>query len=337
MASERARAPRFFGSGSDPVAALHHWLGVVFRSMGYRWEIFPHPSGEIGMWRKSLHRKPRYRTPRRFVLVPGFGDSPLSWILCLRSLRSTLRKHFDEVVLVDYPGFGGWLNQAPAIASLDDLFSASCALLAELEPHTVLAHSLGGWIVGEFAARKGLSNPHAQYEVPKVCILVNPSGVYGSEALKLSIQSQFTQAQKDGFRVLRPHLFAREPFWFRLVEGQMHSFILRPDIQRFMNSVDESHILEDRIGAATGAFWIIWGAQDTLVPVACLPSWLELLGRRKHDQFVQGITINRAGHSPHLEQRRVLSRLLRLILDQSSAQNGHSPPPPSKRWRLVSA
>src|SRR4051812_5776338 len=76
----------------------------IFTANGYQWE--PRRSGEIklGYWKKSLRSKDQRKSyPKRFVLIPGFGDSPLSWYSTISLLTPVLKGRYDEILLFDFP------------------------------------------------------------------------------------------------------------------------------------------------------------------------------------------------------------------------------------------
>src|SRR4051812_18057956 len=81
---------------------LHWFCRHAFEKAGYEWEVRRTGDVAIGMWKisfagSSKAKRKALEVPRRFVLIPGFGDSPLSWLTILLVIRSALRKKFDEV------------------------------------------------------------------------------------------------------------------------------------------------------------------------------------------------------------------------------------------------
>src|SRR5690348_14855807 len=95
-------------------------VGRAMRRAGYRWEIRRGGELKLGLWRKTWRTGASSgSSPRRLVLIAGFGDSPLSWMFVLLLLRPAVRRSFDEVVLVDFPGFPGFLSREPACPSME--------------------------------------------------------------------------------------------------------------------------------------------------------------------------------------------------------------------------
>ena len=308
-----------------------HLMGEqLFRTLGYRWELRHSGEAKLGYFKKVLRAKDHKKAyPTRFVLVPGFGDSPLSWALVLFFLQPILKQNFDEVILFDFPGYGGFLSRDKAFPSLDMMILSLNDALDSLKPHTILGHSLGGWLSANYAALCGggsrpTANPR-NYSGPDTILLVNSSGIFPNEKLKRRLTEIFLSVVDGGFAPLRPHLFFKEPSWFKLVARQFMSFLSREDIIEFMKTVKEEHTIADIAHQIKSKVWLIWGEEDTLVPISCAPAWLEHLNPALHHQH-HVIFLHRAGHSPHIEQPAVVAAVLAQIL------SGSVPHSRGKRW-----
>jgi penicillin amidase len=302
------------------IQALHWLAWGVLKKEGYQWEVRRTGELKIGYWRKSFRSKnQRSAYPKRFVLIPGFGDTALSWYMVLGFLRPILKQNFDEIVLIDLPGFGGFLSKERTFPTMDLLLSHMGDILDYLKPHTILGHSLGGWLTGHYAAQCGVgTRPIANklnYAGPDTIILANASGVYEDENSKQTMAKLFKESQKAGFKVLRPHLFAKEPAWFKFIVGHFEKFSIREDVGLFIDSVRDDHLLEKVATQIQAKVWLIWGESDTLVPVSCSMAWLKHLNQElKHNHHA--ILIRKAGHSPQLEQPAVTAVILAQILSQ---------------------
>src|SRR5437016_1196780 len=112
---------KFVGSNEiSAVQGLHFIAKGVLKTAGFRWEIRRSGDMKLGYWRKSLRvRNSKSPYPKRFVLIPGFGDTPLSWHLVITLLLPVLKRNFDEIVLLDFPGFGGFLSREKSFPSMD--------------------------------------------------------------------------------------------------------------------------------------------------------------------------------------------------------------------------
>ena len=289
---------------------LHGVTEKSFTRLGFRWEERRLGEQRIGMWMIPIRRPlPPLAVRKRVVFLPGFGDTPLSWLGVLVAAIPFLRKTHDEVVLVDFPGFGGFLQGDPVFSSMDALMRATSDLLDELRPHVLIGHSLGGWIASYYswACGTGLrpTRSAGKYTGPKVLIPICPAGVDGEPHEREAFEQIFAKASVVGFSVLRPHVFGKEPAWFKLVAHEFQSFILRADVVQFIQNVPTEYSLESRIGEIQADIRLIWGENDTLVPTAWAKIW-----QAKAKPGIRTFVIPGAGHSPHLERPVVTTAAL---------------------------
>jgi pimeloyl-ACP methyl ester carboxylesterase len=311
-----------------------HWIARgIFKQKGYSWELRRAGEVKLGLWKKKLRPKSqRSPYPKRFILIPGFGDTPLSWFFVMSLLAPVLKKNFDEVVFIDFPGFGGFLSKERSFPTMDLMLSVLGDTLDSLKPHTILGHSLGGWITAHYAAQCGQGiRPSANrlnYSGPHSVILANPSGIFTDEKTKLGLISIFESSRKHGFEALRPHLFAKEPPWFGMLVADFQKFIRREDILQFMDSIRDEHVVEGIARQIKSKVWLLWGEKDTLVPASCSRVWLEKLNSEfKSEHHV--ILLKKSGHSPHLEQPTITAVILAQILAEKTPHRF------GKRWWTV--
>jgi pimeloyl-ACP methyl ester carboxylesterase len=312
----------------DPIrTGSIRWLGrKAFERSGFTWDLRRSGDLKIGMWRKSLRSRFDGKTasPRRFALIPGFGDSPISWLLVSRLMESGLKRAgFDELILLDYPGFSGRLVDEKCFPSMDLLIDATGDVLDWLEPDTILGHSLGGWLSARYAAdcgaelRPAVRKRHG-YQGPRNLLLAASAGVYESDEVAITIGEIFVSAfGEQGFSALRPHLFAREPRWFEWVSKDFTKFATDPGIRQFFESIREEHLLRERLGKIRARTWLIWGERDTLVPPGGIPAWIQGLGAAQGTPHA--VLIKNVGHSPQVEKPAVIASAISQIL------MGHAP------------
>lgn len=348
-----------------PLLRTIHWAAErILRQAGYRLE--PRRSGELqlGLWRKSWNRHPgprpwrpdlpaagssaRFRTasPRRLVLVPGFGDTPLSWLCVLAVLRPIVRRNFDEIILVDFPGYSGALSGKRPFHSMDALTRSFFDAMDSLRPDTLIGHSLGGWLTALYASRRGkepvagepAEGAEGQPPSPRHIVLIDPSGVFGDESDRDELLRKFQAATREadrGIEVLRPHLFGREPFWFRFLATELSRFFTLHEISQFIGSFRQEHMLEAQLTRIQARVWLIWGEKDTLVPPRSLPIWLRELNHCR--PICKAVMLRSAGHSPQIERPFVLSAVLSRII--AAAARGEEPQllnsPLTRRWWRV--
>jgi pimeloyl-ACP methyl ester carboxylesterase len=299
---------------------------------GYEFELRRSGEVSLGLWRKRFaprgaalstqlgqrgEGKPRSGLPRRLVFVPGFGDTPLGWLVLFGLLGPVIRRHYDELILVDCPGFGGFLSGEKSFPSVDALAQAVGDVFDELRPQTLVGHSLGGYLCALYSVlcgegKRGNSGPSEGQGGPRKLVLLDPSGVFGTSEEYAAFVGRFKTAAKEGFHHLRPHVFGTEPSWFRFVMHEFARFISREDIGQFLESIREDHALTARLPSVRAETWVIWGENDSLIPVSHLRIWLGALTGTQP----RGFLIRGAGHSPHIERPAATAALLAQVFAQ---------------------
>ena len=299
----------------DPVkvsgVVFHGVLRTLKRAMqsaGYTWEERAHGATRLGLWRNAFRQVP---APRRLVCVPGFGDSPVSWLPVFTALSPVLRRHFDEIVFVDLPGFAGWLSKEDPFTSMDGLLQAIDDLMQELTPHTVFGHSLGGWLMGH-AASAATRQRSSGWQGPQRVVLACPAGLFESDEARQLWEEKFRRTLTQGFASFRGEVFASEPVWFGLLVPEFERFMSHPGTQAFMNSIEPRHLLTSRLGTLASDVWLIFAERDSLAPVERLPAWREALSAASG--AIHSVVISGSGHSPQLEKPAVTMAVLGQIL-----------------------
>lgn len=320
-----------------PVLKGVHWAAHrAFERMGFEWEVRRSGESGIGVWKISFTGKTHTQNfkPKRLVIVPGFGDSPMSWAHILLALQGTLKREFDEVVLVDFPGFTGFLAHEKFYGSFDLLLQMVEDLLDSLKPHTILGHSLGGWLTAHYATV--CSDPERPrpkvtgYSGPQSILLFNPSGLFDDENSEAEFKRIFERTVKEGFQVFKPHLFAKEPLWFRLLEKEFHGLYKREDMQQFMKSVREDHYLKGKLKDVRAQVWLIWGEKDTLCKSCWAESWMKEL-EASHQSRAAAVMIPDAGHCPQVEKPAVTVSLLKQIFSRGNVSRSLF----EDRWKVL--
>lgn len=316
------------------IHGLHFLAKGALKASRYQWEIRRSGELKLGYWRKILKpRDTKKPYPKRFVLIPGFGDTPLSWQGVMVLLQPILKNScYDEIILIDFPGFGGFLARERAFPSMDLMMAMLNDTLDSLKPHTLLGHSLGGWLAAHYAAECGsgarpLSNK-LNYSGPETLLLSSPSGIFTDQKTRDDCQAIFMSAMKEGFSVLRPHVFAKEPAWFSLVAPYYSKFFLREDIHQFMNSFRDDHVANRFADQITAKSWLIWGENDTLIPVKCAQAWTKHLNQGARSDH-QVVVLKGVGHSPQLETPAITAAVMGQIV------SGRVPHRIGNRWWTV--
>lgn len=276
-----------------------HWIArEALKRRGYKLDLRRRGDTKLGLWRKKLKK---IASPnRRLVVLPGFGDSPLSWLPLLATLSPVLSRRYDEIVLVDFPGFHGFLEKERGFASLDEMQSFAFDTLDTLRPNAILGHSLGGWLAATYAAlcsvRERPVNGKNRYSGPEKLVVVCPSGLIRPHE-KEEWKACFEMALGGEYVDFMKRMFKRMPTWYRFAGSALSSFFDKPEVRSFIESVGDQHFLNDRLNGVAAKPFVIWGDDDRINPYGWFELWIEQLGKGR----TEGIILPGIGHMPHVE------------------------------------
>lgn len=310
-------------------ANLHKISGLFLRSTGFklhRWsaDSLQHEGqddaqsdgqnegcGKIGLWRKTLRTKRQVqRRDGPLVLIPGFADSPLSWLPTMTLLQGELSSQFNEIVLVEFPGFHGYLFNEPCFSSIDAMVEAVVPALDSVGPSTIIGHSLGGALAAHYAAIRGWSHPKAN--VLEQVILIAPSGVFVDQNFRARIENRIIELVENGIECLReisPSFLDKKHRLNRILTELM-AFASQEEIRQFVRSFRDDHVLEPLLPDVKARVDLVWGEKDTLIPSAVIPCWVSALKQTQ----TRVVRLRGVGHAPQLEAPvRLTSVLSRLI------------------------
>jgi pimeloyl-ACP methyl ester carboxylesterase len=297
--------------GTKPFIRYSHIAALkVLQKIGAEFEVRHFGESRLGLLRWSLNRKASNRPVRRLLMVPGFGDTPLSWWTILVGMKPILKRDLDEVVIVDFPGFSGFLHDETAFDSMDELTRVFQDVVDTLKPERIIGHSLGGWLATDYAV--------ARPSVVKQLILVDPGGLVTDPVAQANYRAIFQEAIETGSESLLPHVFAKAPLLLPFFQEEFFSFLLAPEVRSFLASFEDRHLLNDRVSELQTETTIIWGEKDTMTPATWIEQWMERLPveRKKAGYLVRG-----CGHSPQIERPGVLIALLTQVLLGRSVSN----------------
>jgi len=314
------------------VGSIHWVVGRMFRLQGFRWELRRNGELKLGLWRKSWLKNKRKANPKRLLFFPGFGDTPLSWLTVFLLAWPAIKSKYDEVVLVTFPGFAGFLENEKSFHSMDLLIKATLDVCDELRPHTIMGHSMGGFLAAHYAAACGAGergNTKKNYHGPDLVILVDSSGAAESESERENLEKVLHSIGREGFKVLRPHAFAKEPFWFRLVSRDFAKCFEFEEVSQLALSFRPDHWVQSKLHKIRSKVWVIWGEKDTLLPSNHVSVWLEALQSGENPNSSKGVLLKNLGHSPQIENPTVTAAVLSQIL------LGRDPHAIGKRWWKV--
>ncbi len=226
------------------------------------------------------------------VLIHGIGGDADDWAFCLDALA---RSH--RVIALDLPGFGrsGKPHINYTIAGFVEMLERFLRTL-NLEPATLVGHSLGGWI----AAACALEFPQ---QIEKL-VLVDAAGVWGNMTeLPIDLHVSTLAHMREIFQFL---FYDKRLATESLIELAYSEHLERNDgfsIHSILqNTSDGRERLDDKISALTVPTLVLWGEDDVMIPLT--------IGRRIHE-LVPGsklAIIPQCGHLPNLEQPAELVR-----------------------------
>ena len=264
---------------------------------------------EWALWRipvASLPKIPFVQSadkPRqgKVLWIPGWGDSPMSWLGVLAGAFAGTS--YDEVVVLDFPGFHGSLAHRSCITDMDRILEISRDTIQEFRPEVVAGHSLGGWL-----ASWSLLHLKPEITVPRELVLIAPSGVTGTEHERLRWREEirsWTESDADGYLA---RVFATPPPVVGNFMKQFAPFMVREDTQEFLASVQDHHFLDEKLAAMGSNVSLLWGAEDGVVPERFATHWISRLPSARYERW-SGV-----GHMPHMEAPVRLVRWLRQVL-----------------------
>jgi pimeloyl-ACP methyl ester carboxylesterase len=240
--------------------------------------------------------------------IPGWGDTPFSWFPL--AVASTLQQGFEELVILDFPGFHGSLAHSRCITHLDRFFELTQDLVREFRPDALVGHSLGGWL-----AARAACDP---LTAPSRLILMAPSGLCGGAAERAQWQKEFQSVVRSASaEEYGKKLFAKPPAGWGKVGSVFLPFLEREDTREFLDSVEARHFLDESTEALLSQMSVkqvhlLWGVSDQVVPERFSAHWL------KHVPQAQLTRWQNVGHMPHVEKPLALLRWLRRNLSDLS-------------------
>jgi len=282
------------------------------KRMGWDWEVRRRGELCLGVLSKTFEKKSNStaREKGELIFIGGFGDTPLSWFQILIPLLPIVRRRYSAVRIFDFPGFAGFLSDQRPIHSMDRLQEFCLDTLETFKPKTIIGHSLGGWLATAYVAElkeRAEKNRLTKPYFPKRLILVCPGGVLNGEEKRAHWKRVFYGAIEGGFREFQPHVFYNEPIWFKWVEDSFSEFFDKPEILQFMESVEDRHLLNDKLKDLDVDIQLIVGENDSMIPAAWADDWIEL-GRKSH---IEKTVLKGVGHSPQIEAPLRMIKLLK--------------------------
>jgi len=249
-----------------------------------------------GLVRMSI-RGPRGKPP--LMILHGLGDSIAGWAQASLPLLAAYRVH-----IVDLPGHG--LSEAPPDWKLSTMLEGARAAVQSVPHARLVGHSLGGWLALKLILDGSVTPPGL--------VLINPGGAQ----LSPDAWAPFTQLvlahDAPGARRYLRSAFHSAPRALELFPGEVIKQMRAPPIEGVLTALGEhDFIAPGALANLRVPTRLIWGQSDRLLPRETLAFWREELGRSPHAR-AHIVTMDKAGHCPHLERPIALARAIALKL-----------------------
>ncbi len=287
---------------------VHLALKKTFMGAGFLFEELNQGEATFHLIRKTWREPSSGQTIRRLVFVPGFGDTPGSWLPLFTLSQKELSESFDELLVIDFPGYMGFLSHHPMVTSMRILLS-TVKTVCEANPPTVLmGHSLGGWLAAKVAQELGRTLDHL--------LLIAPSGLIPGEERKIFgdfiVKNQeLTVSELLELVVFDPKKFAP------ILSREFGDFYAKPGIKDFVGSVEENQFIDPKLPIRSRRITALWGDHDRFVPTHWLRHWVENYG-----EFLDAYILNDTGHIPQMEHPYVTSRVILHALLEKGGMEG---------------
>jgi pimeloyl-ACP methyl ester carboxylesterase len=256
------------------------------------------------------------------LFVHGVANTWTTWTPMLRMARE-LGREFQDIVLVDLPGFGASRNFLHHLRS-DEVGAALLGVIAGLGYGSVriVGHSMGGFLTLDMASEPGfpIRSIHlvsgAYFSVVKA-VQEPVSTLFSSPALSIAYWSQGLLAHAGGLGVGMVKLvqkagafplflngFAAHPWAMRPLFTKSLAHDMRPKYFLLAAANGDHYDPFDRWSRIACPVFAVFGAQDKLVPPR------DMTDLRRVQKHANAHLIDRCGHFAHVERPRETVELL---------------------------
>lgn len=297
------------------VPAFHNISGPVLGALGVNTQYRRFGDSSIAITHYRLRKTPEQKEPRRLVFVPGWGESSLLWVPTLSLLVPTLRKHFDEVVFLDLPGYRGILADQAHFPKAQSFFRSTHEVLLSLHPKVLVGYSIGGWLTsrhltwrqrGEFMPTHPVPHPTPQLER---WILINPSGVHQGGGFEDQWRDIFEKVKVGEAASFIEKILPQPKSRFKWLQGESLRFVSQPEIKTFIESVTPEYDVFSSLSDLTVPVKLIWSEHDALLPFSLSEEW-----KKGFRSDVELLALKNRTHMPHLERPWQVAQTLKKAL-----------------------
>ncbi len=293
---------------------VHLALRQALTGAGFEFEDFKQGEATFHLIRKKWRTPPPGQAVRRMIVIPGFGDTPVSWFPLFALARRELAPVVDELLVLDFPGYSGFLSHHEMVTSMKILLSVVRSVCEANPPSILMGHSLGGWLASKVAQELPRTLEHLLVIAPSGLIPPDERATFGEFIIKnqeLSVPELISLVVFDPLR-LAP-----------LLSREFGSFYSRGEIRKFVESVEASDFIDPAKPIRANKISAIWGDHDRFVPSHWLRHWVEHYG-----EYLDAYVLKNTGHIPQLESPYATARAIAHALLEKGGMEG-------KGWKKV--
>ncbi len=289
---------------------VHFALKKVFEQSGFVFEDLNQGDARFHVIRKKFREIKPGQPTRRLLLVPGLGDTPASWMPAFALSRNDLKKRFDEVLVIDFPGYMGFLSSHAMVPSMEILLNVVKMVCQKYPPTVMVGHSLGGWLAGKIA-----QSPIAFLEH---LILIAPSGLIPLTE-RVNFGDSIVNHQALPIDELMSKIIHEPKKYHELLREDLKAFYSKPEIKKFVQSVTEDQFIDPTLAFQAKKITVLWGEKDQFVPSQWIRYWVEHYGA-----YLDAYILMETGHIPQLERPIATAEVvMHAILGKPSKTGSH--------------
>ena len=277
---------------------MHLLFRQIFETRGFRFEELKQGDAKFFLVRKKIRKPEPGQQTRRLILVPGFGDTPASWIPLYGILSKDLFQNFDEVILIDFPGYTGFLSHHTIVPSMKILMSVVRTVCEANPPTVLMGHSLGGWLAAKTAQSLSIPLEHL--------VVIAPSGLTPDEKERQTFGDFIVNNQNLPIEELLDLIMHEPKAVKKIVNEDLKRFFEKPEVRQFVESVKPEDFIDHTQPFRAKKLSVIWGGNDQFVPSHWIRYWVEYYG-----EYLDGYLLKDTGHIPQLERPLVLASAIR--------------------------